>query len=247
MADLAVKSKSKVQVFENSEFGKVRMVMDTDGEPWFVGKDVCEVFGDTNYKRSLCRIASEERRNDIAIVDSLGRNQFPTLVNEGGLYSLLFTMQPEHGGTQNDPHVQERIQRLRTFRRWVTHEVLPSIRKHGAYVTPSLIDQMLADPDTMIRLLTELKEERAKSAALADKVEEQAIELNESKRYWTIAKYNRMNKLGWSLDVCKKASKEASRYARLHNYQIKRCETNDERFGWVNSYPLDMLKVLFKR
>lgn len=230
MADLAVKSKSNVQVFENSEFGKVRTVVGNDGEPWFVAADIARVPEMADATHAVRGLEEDER--GIHKVETRGGEQDMAVITEAGLYTVL---------------VRSNKAIAKPFRRWVTHEVLPSIRKHGAYVTPSLIDQILADPDMMIRLLTELKEERAKSTALADKVEEQAIELNESERYWTIAKYNRMNKLGWSLDACKKAGKEASRYARLHNYQIKRCETNDERFGWVNSYPLDMLKILFKK
>lgn len=231
MADLGTKSNSSMQVFDNPQFGKVRTVTGADGEPWFVTADVCKCLELTNTSMALTRL-DEDEKDDISLTDAIGRKQQTSIVNESGLYILVMgSRKPE----------------AKAFRRWIAHDVLPSIRKHGAYMVPSLVDQMLADPDTMIRLLTELKAEREKSAALADKVEEQAVELNESERYWTIAKYNRMNKLEWSLDICKKAGKEASRYARLHNYQVKRCETNDERFGWVNSYNLDMLNMLFRR
>jgi len=228
MADLAAKSKSDVQVFENSEFGKLE-VIEIDGKPYFPATECAKALGYANTKDAVLRHCKGVVKRDLP---TNGGVQVVNLIPEGDLYRLI---------------IRSQLPAAERFERWVCDEVLPAIRKHGAYVTPSLIDQMLADPDTMIRLLTELKEERAKSTALADKVKEQAIELNESERYWTIAKYNRMNKLGWSLDACKKAGKEASRYARLHNYQIKRCETNDERFGWVNSYPLDMLKILFKK
>jgi len=228
MADLPAKSKSNVQVFENSEFGKLE-VIEIDGKPYFPATECAKVLGYANPQKAIrdhCKGVNEMG------TPTHGGVQIKKFIPEGDLYRLI---------------IRSQLPSAERFERWVCDEVLPSIRKHGAYVTPSLIDQMLADPDMMIRLLTELKEERAKAAALADKVEEQAIELNESERYWTITKYNRMNKLGWSLDACKKAGKEASRYARLHNYQIKRCETNDERLGWVNSYPLDMLKILFKK
>lgn len=231
MADLAVKSKSNVQVFENSEFGKLE-VIEIDGKPYFPATECAKVLGYSNPGKAILDHCKGDGITKWEAIDSLGRRRERNYVSEGNLYRLI---------------IRSQLPAAERFERWVCDEVLPSIRKHGAYVTPSLIDQILADPDMMIRLLTELKEERAKSTALADKVEEQAIELNESERYWTITKYNRMNKLGWSLDACKKAGKEASRYARLHNYQIKRCETNDERFGWVNSYPLDMLKILFKK
>ena len=91
-----------VQVFNNSEFGSVRTVT-IDDEPWFMGKDVCEVFGDTNHKRSLSRIDDEDKR--LFSVDTNGGKQMVTVINESGLYALLFCMQPAKakGVSQNDP------------------------------------------------------------------------------------------------------------------------------------------------
>lgn len=89
-------------VFDNADFGEVRTVV-IDGEPWFVGKDVCEVFGDANHKRSLKRIDEEDKR--MVKIQTNGGQQTMTTINESGLYGLLFSMQPAKakGVTQNTP------------------------------------------------------------------------------------------------------------------------------------------------
>lgn len=149
-----------VEVFNNPEFGSVRTVL-IDGNTYFVGKDVCEAFGDTNYRRSLSNIDAYDK--GVSQIDTPGGKQNMILINESGLYSLLFQMQPQKakGVSQNDMFIEERIQKLQRFKHWVTSEVLPSIRKHGLYVKDEVIDKMLSDPDWAISMLTKLKEERA--------------------------------------------------------------------------------------
>ena len=127
---------SIIKVFENEEFGKVRTIS-IGGEPWFVGRDVCAVFGDKNRSRTLSRV-DEEDKQIISITDSMGRPQNITIINESGLYSVLFTMQPQkahHNGVSDEYpiEIQERIDKLHHFKRWVTSKVLPSIRKTGSY------------------------------------------------------------------------------------------------------------------
>ncbi len=104
--------------------------------PVFAAIDVCQMFGDTNHRRSVARLDSDERLT-MDLPDSLGRLQPTTMVNESGLYSLLFWMQPKKarkdGVSHNAPHVEARVERLRKFKKWVTSEVLPSIRKTGSY------------------------------------------------------------------------------------------------------------------
>lgn len=133
-------SAPEVTVFKNPvhpEFGNLRTV-EIDGEPWFVGKDVCIIFNDTNHNRSLGRIDSEDKKI-LPLKDSLGRTQKATFINESGLYALLFAMQPQKANNDgvSDAYpieVQTRIQKLHDFKHWVTSEVLPSIRKNGAYI-----------------------------------------------------------------------------------------------------------------
>lgn len=148
---------NELQIFENPEFGSIRTV-EVDGEPWLVGKDVCAVFGDKNHNRSLRRVDAEDKKM-VSITDSMGRTQQITIINESGLYALLFAMQPQKAnkGGVSDAYpieIQERIDKLKKFKRWVTSEVLPSIRKHGAYLGPKA-EKKLDDLTAAVELLTE--------------------------------------------------------------------------------------------
>lgn len=123
---------NEVTIFNNEEFGQIRTVM-VDNELWFVGKDVAQCFGDTNYRRSLARLDEDDK--GVTQIDTLGGKQNMTIINESGLYALLFYMQPQKakGVSQNDTLINERISKLKRFKRWVTSEVLPTIRKTGTY------------------------------------------------------------------------------------------------------------------
>lgn len=159
---------NNLQVF-NYNNNEVRTIQ-KDGEPWFVLKDVCEVFGETNYRRVSARLEDEEK--GVSQIATPGGLQNMTVINETGLYAALFAMQPEKARGVDAEYIEKRQQSLKAFKRWVTHEVLPTIRKHGAYVTPNTLEQLIADPDTTIKLLTALKEEQQARKALESKVEE---------------------------------------------------------------------------
>lgn len=121
-------------IFSNDEFGSIRTVI-IDDNYWFMGKDVCSVFEDSNYRRNLRKIDSEDKI-ELPIKDSLGRTQTAIFVNESGLYSLLFSMQPQKANKDGVSDaslikIQKKIDKLRHFKRWVTSEVLPNIRKTG--------------------------------------------------------------------------------------------------------------------
>lgn len=138
-------NQTKVTVFNNEEFGDVRTIM-IDNEPWFVGKDVASALG---YAKPLNALYTHVEKDDSlkqGITDSLGRNQETILVNESGLYSLIF-------GSKLESAIK--------FKKWVTKEVLPCIRKNGIYATDNVIDNILNNQDFGIELLTKLKEERA--------------------------------------------------------------------------------------
>lgn len=145
------------------EFKKVR-TLDIDGEPWFVGKDVCTLFGDKNHKRSLGRIDDEDKKK-VELIDSMNRKQTATVINESGLYSLLFAMQPQkaHNGGIPDEYpieIRRRIEKIRRFKRFVTSEVLPSIRKHGAYFSSEVLYNSMIDPRELAKLLNTLADEQ---------------------------------------------------------------------------------------
>lgn len=108
----------KMTTFSNADFGEVRSIT-IDGEPWFVGKDVAEILGYSNPRDAIRNHVDEEDKMDgVAIRDSIGREQIPIFINESGLYSLI---------------LRSRLPKAREFKRWVTSEVLPSIRKTGKY------------------------------------------------------------------------------------------------------------------
>ena len=147
---------NELKIFEHPDFGKIRTVT-IDDEPYLVGKDVAEVLGYSNPSKAvIAHVDDEEKRFEmLPIADSQNGNLIKTaIINESGLYSLI---------------LGSKLPGARKFKRWVTSEVLPSIRKHGAYMTDETIEQVLSDPDTIIRLATQLKEERSKNKALAQR------------------------------------------------------------------------------
>lgn len=142
---------NQLQMF-NFEKHKVRVISKND-EPWFVAKDVCDVLEIRNTSQALQRLDEDERS-----MFNIGRQGETNIINESGLYSLvLASRKPE----------------AKQFKRWVTHEVIPSIRKYGAYMTPDTLEQAIANPDFAIGLLTNLKEEREKRQAAELRLEEQ--------------------------------------------------------------------------
>lgn len=143
-----------LQIFNNPEFGEIR-VIEIDGEPWLVGKDVTAALGYQNPSKALSDHVDEEDKLNNESLSSLGQRG-GWLINESGLYSLVLS---------------SKLPGAKIFRRWVTSEVLPSVRKHGAYMTPDTIERVLSDPDTIIQLATALKEERKKRSALEEQVE----------------------------------------------------------------------------
>lgn len=149
---------NQLQVFNNTEFGQVRTMV-INGSPWFVAKDVCECLGLTKHRDAVSRLDGDERGS--VEVDTLGGTQQMAAVNEYGLYSLVLS---------------SRKPSAKAFKRWITHEVIPAIRKHGAYMTGETLEQALTSPDFLIRLATELKTEQE-----ARRLAEAQIEANKPK------------------------------------------------------------------
>lgn len=134
---------NQLQVF-SYEGNDVRTVQRGD-ETWWVLRDVCDVLSLTTPARVAERL-EEDEVSLTHIIDALGRKQETTIVSESGLYNVILRSdKPE----------------AKNFKRWVTHEVLPTIRRHGAYLTPAKLEEMMNDPDAWIKVLTALKEERA--------------------------------------------------------------------------------------
>ena len=121
---------NEIKIFDNPEFGKVRTI-EIDGEPYFVGKDVAEILGYSNPRKAIIdHVDEEDKTGGVTICDSIGREQSPMCINESGLYSLILS---------------SKLPKAKEFKRWVTSEVLPSIRKTGTYSTPHMSEmEMIA-------------------------------------------------------------------------------------------------------
>ena len=144
-----------IQTF-NFHSASVRTLIDENDEPWFVAKDVCDILSLENSRKATAELDPDEK-NTVTISDGIPGNPNKTIISEPGLYKLI---------------MRSRKPEAKEFQRWVTHEVLPSIRKRGIYATETTIDQILADPDFGIRLLTNLKNERAKRIEAENHVKE---------------------------------------------------------------------------
>lgn len=149
---------NEMQIFKNPEFGSVR-TLEIDGDPWFVGKDVAEILGYTNHSKALSDHVDKEDKLNNESLSSLGQRG-GWLINESGLYSLILS---------------SKLPKAKEFKRWVTSEVLPAIRRHGVYA----VDEVLNDPDMLIAALTELKAERAKTESLKQTVAIQNQQISE--------------------------------------------------------------------
>jgi anti-repressor protein len=152
---------NELQIFNNPEFGQIRTII-KDGEIWFVGRDVAEAL---KYERPTKAILDHVEDEDKEILAKGQNSHFGTLeipnrglviINESGLYNMALSSQ---------------LPTARGFKRWITKEVIPSIRKHGGYLTPAKIEEVLSNPDTIIKLATELKQERAKRIEHEQKIE----------------------------------------------------------------------------
>lgn len=137
---------NELQIF-NFNGNNIR-VIDKDGQPWWIAKDVCEILGldAASGARGL-----DDDEKGLHNVQTHGGEQQMAVVNEPGLYSLV---------------LRSRKPEAKAFKRWITHEVIPAIRKHGGYLTPQKVEEVLLNPDTIIRLATDLKAERERRLAL---------------------------------------------------------------------------------
>ena len=157
----------KLEVFRNSEFGDLNTIV-IDGEPWFIGKEVAEKLGYSNTKKAI--------NTHIEIVDKMvitrtmlskdpkmGTLEIPNrglaCINESGLYSLILS---------------SKLESAKRFKHWITSDVLPSIRKHGAYMTEQTLEQALLSPDFLIQLASKLKEEQEHNKRLTQRNKELA-------------------------------------------------------------------------
>ena len=152
-----------IQVW-NYESSEIRTVQ-VNGEPWFVLADVCKVLELSSPHKVADRLENDER-NQIPVTDSLGRYQNTAIINESGLYTVILR--------SDKPQAKP-------FRKWVTSVVLPSIRKHGAYMTDQALEKALTNPDFLIQLATQLKTEQEQRRRLETTVAAQSKQMEQDK------------------------------------------------------------------
>ncbi|WP_200415982.1 phage antirepressor [Virgibacillus salexigens] len=136
--------------------GQELRIIEKENEPWFVAKDVSVILGFRDPYTATRSLDDDEKLLHTLRVS--GQNRETTIVNESGLYSMI---------------LRSNKSEAKQFKRWITHEVIPSIRKHGAYMTPEKIEETLLNPDTIIKLATNLKEEQQKRAQAEQTIEQQ--------------------------------------------------------------------------
>ena len=165
---------NEIQIFNNPNFGEIRTVINENGEPMFCAADVCKALGYTNPRKAVADHVGEDDVTKRDIIDNLGRTQTASFVNESGLYSLIF-------GSKLDS--------AKAFKKWVTSEVLPTIRKTGSYT--------MSTPKTYSEALRQLADEvEAKEKAqllLAEKSEQ----LDESKEWYSIKRWAKLHRKNW--------------------------------------------------
>ena len=142
---------NQMEIFKNPEFGAIRAV-EIDGEPWLVGKDVALALGYKNPQEAIRNHVDAEDKGVSEILTPGGMQKLP-IINESGLYSLVLS---------------SKLPKAKQFRRWVTSEVLPTIRKHGAYITREKLWEVATSPEAMMKLCSDLLAEREKNAALRE-------------------------------------------------------------------------------
>lgn len=158
---------NNLQIFNNQQFGQIRVV-DVNMIPYFVGRDVAAALGYQRPNDAILQHVDSEDTVKRRISDNQGIPHDYLLINESGVYSLVFG---------------SKLPSAKQFKRWVTSEVLPSVRKYGAYLTDQKVEEVLTDPDTLIKLATQLKAERAEKERLKEqhRLAEEQIKLSQPK------------------------------------------------------------------
>ena len=147
---------NELQIFKNSEFGEIRTFKESDGSVTFCGTDIAAALGYCNTRDALIRHCKSDGVVNHDVIDSMGRKQQAKFITRGNLIRLA--------ASSHLPGAEK-------FESWIFDEVIPTVMKHGAYMTHDTIEKVLSDPDTIIRLATELKHEREQRKTLEYKVE----------------------------------------------------------------------------
>lgn len=210
---------NELKVFQNDQFGEIRTVV-KDGGPWFVAADVCRALEISNPTVAIDRLDEDERAKF-----NLGRQGETNIVNEPGLYSLVLgSRKPE----------------ARAFKRWITHDVIPAIRKTGSYsVQLTAAEQLLAQAQALV-------EQEKRVSAVEDKVNrlEAKVTTRPEVDDYTIAGYASLRGINVDVNTARMLGQRAAILSRAYGYDIGR--VSDPRFGKVNTYHVDILKTVFQ-
>lgn len=195
----------------------VRVIQDENGDPWWVAKDVCKILGLEDTHKAIQRLDEDEKGRKI--IPTLGGKQEMLVINEPGLYALM---------------LRSNKQEAKQFKKWVTHNVLPTIRKTGKYEIEGM-----SELDLIIRSAQALKNLETRVHTLEAKTH-----LNSGQTgYWTITAWCKLNNLKISLDEAMLRGREATKLSNELGAEIGK--VHDERFGLVNSYREDVLEEVF--
>ncbi len=206
-------------------------VLERGDEPWFVAADVCGVLEIANSRDAIARLDEDEK--DVATIDTPGGPQRMTVVNESGLYAVILT---------------SRKPEAKAFKRWITHEVIPAIRKQGAYLAPSMTpgELLVAMANRFLDQEREIEALKLKQTEQDERIAD--IELRQTAmehgaQYFTVVGF--ASRCGRHLDNAKAQAlgKYAARYSRKHGYPIG--EAPDFRYGKVNTYHVEALRAVF--
>ena len=228
---------NEITVFQNEEFGDIRTVM-LEGEPWFVAVDVCRALDLSDTGRAMSRLdADESTRIEIDHPQSPGKKLEVFAVNEPGLYSLVLgSRKPE----------------AKAFKHWITHDVIPAIRKTGSYaptLSPAelLVAQanLLLEQDKRMKALeSNVVDMKDDIVDMNDRVEQlESAVVNHPEDYVSVAGYARMKNIPLSLSVAQHLGRKAKKLSKARGVEIH--QTGDERFGTVGIYRIDILDDVF--
>ena len=220
---------NEIRAFSSDQFGEVRTVT-IDDEPWFVAADVCRALEIGNSRMATERLDDDEK--GVSLIDTPGGQQELTIINEPGLYSLVLgSRKPE----------------AKAFKRWITHEVIPALRKTGTYSLKPMSQLEIAK--ISLDMLIEQEKRLDSLEQENESTREQIKELNakiatRAQDSYSVAGYASLRGIKLDVSRANMLGREATRLSQKYGYEISK--TPDPRFGTVNVYHTDVLKAAFE-
>ena len=230
---------NNIQIFENPEFGQVRVLLQEDGEPSFVGVDVANILGYKEPHKAIVRHVDDCDRMKRPVSDNQGFIRDSWVINESGLYTLIFSSE---------------LLTAKSFKKWVTSEVLPSIRKTGSYsVKPMTQAELLLQ---QAKVIVDLEKRQQKQEGEIQRLTEENEEIrkdfdylksktNNTPDYYSIVGYCSLKGISINLEDAKKLGKEASKICKANGLSVG--SLPDPRFGRINTYPYSLLENIVNK